>query len=105
MTFLKGNHAHKGHFKNNPIGESTGRSRAQKIFPCPKGSDRHHIDGDEFNNDPNNIQILSHKKHGSVSAKTRVSSWNKGKHWSEKHKQKVSAKLKGKIPWNKGLHR
>ena len=29
-------------------------------------------------------------------------SWNKGKHWPEDIKRKISESLKGRAPWNKG---
>ena len=54
----------KGRIDNpNSTAKSTGRTRARKLFPCPKGYERHHIDGNELNNDPNNILILPKKDH------------------------------------------
>jgi hypothetical protein len=41
----------------------TGRERARKIFPCPKGKQRHHIDGNTLNNSPDNILIVTPKEH------------------------------------------
>jgi hypothetical protein len=66
---VKATKNHKDHFHSNtPI---AGRKRAMRRFPCPKGFDRHHVDGNPLNNNPNNIQILVHEKHASVSIKSR----------------------------------
>lgn len=43
--------------------KSTGWIRAERLFPCPEGFERHHIDGNPLNNDPNNVQIVTHKEH------------------------------------------
>ena len=51
------------HWKGNDVTKDEGRHRAQKLFPCPKGYERHHIDGNPLNNDPSNIQIVAPKEH------------------------------------------
>jgi hypothetical protein len=51
------------HFKGDNITKSEGRHRAQKLFSCPKGFERHHIDGNPLNNNPSNIQIVTRKEH------------------------------------------
>ena len=47
---------------DNALPES-GRDRANRLFSCPKGFQRHHIDGNPLNNDPSNIKIVTPKEH------------------------------------------
>jgi DNA-binding transcriptional MerR regulator len=55
---------------NNPMWKGNaikspheGNLRAQRMYPCPKGYERHHIDGNQLNNSPENIMILSESEH------------------------------------------
>jgi hypothetical protein len=50
-------------WKGENITKSEGRHRARKMYPCPKGYERHHIDGNPLNNDPYNIRIVKRKEH------------------------------------------
>lgn len=55
--------------KNNPnwrgdkASQKAGQVRAERNIPCPKGFERHHIDGNELNNNPSNILIVTRKQH------------------------------------------
>ena len=66
----------------------TGRNRAQRMFKCPKGLLRHHIDGNPLNNAPENIKIQTHKQHSILH--------NGGKHLSDETKAKLRTKMLGK---------
>jgi hypothetical protein len=72
--------------KHSPKGDNvqpaTGRVRAQRMYPCPKGYERHHIDGNPLNNNPNNIQIVTHKEHVTIDGRL-VKLREKGKHPSQ----------------------
>lgn len=50
-------------WKGDNIAVITGRHRAISMYPCPKGKERHHIDGNTKNNAPNNILFLTRKEH------------------------------------------
>jgi hypothetical protein len=41
----------------------SGNLRASRHIPCPKGYERHHIDGNPLNNDLSNIAIVTRKEH------------------------------------------
>lgn len=47
----------------NMTNPRSGRTRAEKMFPCPKGLERHHINGDSTDNRPENIEFLTRKEH------------------------------------------
>ena len=51
------------HLKGDNVTDGEGRYRARKLYPCPKGYEHHHIDGNPLNNDPSNIQIVTPKEH------------------------------------------
>jgi len=53
----------KANYKDAKARKRTGYSRAQRVFPCPKGMHRHHIDGNPLNNSPENIKIVTPKEH------------------------------------------
>ena len=40
-----------------------GRLRAIRKFPCPKGLERHHKDGNSLNNKSENIEFVTRKQH------------------------------------------
>jgi predicted heme/steroid binding protein len=120
--------------------------------PIPNGMVIHHIDGNMFNNDLSNLQMMTNREHNKLhqtgkklsqetkekisnyqrkktlsdSTKSKISSATKGNNnpmfgknvfdiWvdkygleeairkKEEHYKNVSNKLKGRIPWNKGL--
>lgn len=50
-------------WKGDNISPDGGRQRAIRLYPCPKGKQRHHIDGNPKNNEPSNILILTSKEH------------------------------------------
>jgi len=50
-------------WKGDNITVGGARERAKKLFPTPKGYERHHKDGNPLNNHPSNIEILTRKQH------------------------------------------
>lgn len=50
-------------WKGDDAKKGTGWDRARRIYPAPKGYDRHHIDGNPLNNDPINVLIIPRRKH------------------------------------------
>lgn len=40
-----------------------GRTRAEVMYSCPKGLERHHKDGNTLNNSPENIEFISRREH------------------------------------------
>ena len=57
-----------------------------------KGFDIHHIDENKLNNSLSNLVYLTKSEHSKIH----------GKNMSEKTKKKISNKLTGRTPWNKG---
>ncbi len=51
------------HWKGDKITDGTGRDRAHRWIPVPKGYERHHIDGNPKNNDLSNIRVITRKAH------------------------------------------
>lgn len=43
--------------------KAAGNKRARRLFPCIKGKQRHHKDGNPLNNNPSNIIIVTPKEH------------------------------------------
>ena len=62
----------------NSVSKTTGRKRAQKLFPCPEDKERHHIDGNPLNNDPSNVQIVTPKEHMVIDGRIKFHTfrWN-----------------------------
>lgn len=52
-----------GLWKGDKAKPQTGRTRANKLFVCPKGMVRHHVDGNPLNNAPENIELMTRKQH------------------------------------------
>ncbi len=50
-------------WKGDEAKEAAIRGRLQRRMPVPKGSDRHHIDGNGLNSDPSNILVLTRRGH------------------------------------------
>ncbi len=50
-------------WKGDEAKEPAIRARLQRSMPVPKGSDRHHIDGNGLNSDPNNIRVQTRRDH------------------------------------------
>lgn len=87
-------------WKGNKITVAGGRSRAYSKFDCPKGLERHHIDGDPTNNNPANIEFLTHsehmqkdgrlkKLHAFPDAKRKTAEWHrKRKEWAKNRPRK-----------------
>ena len=65
--------------KKDTKAQSTGRGRAQRQVPCPKGYERHHIDGNELNNEPSNIMIVTRKEHMILDGRMKNLDFNKGR--------------------------
>lgn len=64
MRMLKENIGEKNPaWKGDNATKHTGRTRAEKLYPCPNGMERHHIDGNPLNNAPENIQFVTKKQH------------------------------------------
>ena len=52
-------------WKGNDCLENTARERARRMYVhlCPEGCEIHHIDGNPWNNAPDNIDFVTRKKH------------------------------------------
>jgi len=50
-------------WKGDNAKPEAGYYRARKMYPVPKGYQRHHIDGNPLNNDPNNVKIVKPRQH------------------------------------------
>jgi len=50
-------------WKGDKATEISARQRAIRNIPVSKGYERHHIDGDPYNNNPENIQVLTRRQH------------------------------------------
>jgi hypothetical protein len=73
---------------------ASGRVQAERKFFCPKGHERHHIDGNPLNNDPSNIQIVKRKEHMSVDGRLSKTLERNKKGLSVISKQKISTTVK-----------
>lgn len=93
-------------YKGNNAKPATGRYRAEKLFVCPKGYQRHHIDGNPLNNNPDNIEILTPKEHMVKDGRLEKfihSTRSKGVTFSAESRQKMSAYAKTRKRNNKGV--
>ena len=50
-------------WKGNNASPDSARQRAYSKFKAPKGKEIHHIDGNPYNNEPDNILFLTRKEH------------------------------------------
>ena len=50
-------------WKGDKATAHSARSRARRQYDAPKGRDIHHIDGNPWNNEPDNIEFLARMKH------------------------------------------
>lgn len=48
---------------DNVIAKNASQRARTILTDIPKGYERHHIDGDPYNNDPTNILMVTHKQH------------------------------------------
>lgn len=67
----------EAHMKGRLPTQKTGRKRAEKLFPCPKGLERHHIDGNALNNTTENIAFVTRKEHARLDG--RIAKANKAR--------------------------
>ena len=64
----------------NNVKVKTGYIRARRWFECEEGKERHHIDGNPLNNDPENIMFVTRKEHMILDGrleKLRKKEWSK----------------------------
>lgn len=52
-----------GMWKGDQSDKDTARERARRIFKTPKGYEIHHIDGNPYNNSPENLKIVTRREH------------------------------------------
>jgi hypothetical protein len=52
-----------GMWKGNNATPTAARARARRMYPCQPGFERHHKDGNPFNNVSENIEITTRKNH------------------------------------------
>lgn len=64
-------------WKGDKAGQQSGRIRAERLYPCPKGKERHHIDGNTLNNQPENIMFVTRKEHARLDG--RIAKANKAR--------------------------
>jgi len=50
-------------WKGNDADDDSARGRARRKFKAPQGTERHHVDGNPRNNDPNNVVFLTRRQH------------------------------------------
>jgi hypothetical protein len=85
-----------GNWKGNTAQPLAARKRAERLYPCPKEKERHHKDGNPYNNSPENIELLTRKEHmikdGRLNEFLKTKNfWKKGVQqppWTEDQKQK-----------------
>ncbi len=81
-------------WKGDAATPQAGRARAEKLFACPQGCERHHIDGNPLNNDSSNIKIVTPIEHHKADGRgfKKGNCVCKGRKFSEETKKKLSAK-------------
>lgn len=79
-----------GNWKGDEAKPEAGRLRAERMYECPKGMQRHHKDGNPLNNTPENIAFVSAKQHVKIDGRTdKLHQSNIGnKYWLGKHHSK-----------------
>jgi hypothetical protein len=50
-------------WKGNNVNVKSGRDRAERKYPCPKGTERHHVDGNPLNNLSENVLFVTRREH------------------------------------------
>ncbi len=87
-------------WKGEEAEEEAIRDRLIRRMPVPKGSDRHHIDGDGRNSDPSNILVLTRREHmikdGRMEALIKRNKLGRGKKHSPETIEKMRAVKLGK---------
>ncbi len=82
-------------WKGDEATEGTMRWRLRRDIPVPKGSDRHHIDGNGRNSESSNILILSRREHmikdGRMEALIKRNKMGRGRKHSPETIEKMSA--------------
>ena len=82
-------------WKGNDVLPDVSRERARRMYKTPIGKEIHHIDGNPYNNEPENIDFVSRRKHMEKDGRLkRLIERNKRGH-SQKTRAKLSAKRKG----------
>lgn len=66
------------------------------LFEVPEGYDIHHKDFNHYNDNPENLQLLTHGEHTRLHARLRTH--------SEKSRQKISKSNLGRKVWNTGTN-
>ena len=87
-------------WKGDEAEEAAIRHRLRRSMPVPKGSDRHHIDGNGRNSDPSNILVLTRRDHmiedGRMEALIKRNKLGRGKKHSPETIEKMRAVKLGK---------
>lgn len=50
-------------WKGDQATPRSARRRAQRRYPAPPNSERHHTDGNPYNNEPENIDLITRREH------------------------------------------
>jgi len=71
--------------------KSAGYQRANKLFLCPEGMERHHIDGNPLNNSPENVKIVTHEEHMIIDGRIQrnLLDHNNGRIFSQETRLKI----------------
>jgi len=59
-------------WKGDKAKPQSGRARAEEMYYAPKGFERHHIDGNPLNNDPDNVLIVTRREHLILDGRMRL---------------------------------